>query len=173
MDWHTVATQEMFIPFGPQKEFINSLVLLSLQYLLTLPIKGNMKEQSGESIMCTCYLLLTLIWTITPAGFAISSHLNGCQEISWSQQKAATHPSSPHKATVLLSVLKQVTWFHSWTHSLPKAHKVSMATLGKLLRGGFHALLKLLSHYSPSNITLTRHCCYVWHSMVYGMTYYI
>lgn len=112
------------------------------------------------------YLLstLTLIWTETPAGFAISLRLNRCQEISWSQQKAATHPSSPHKGAPLLSVLEQVTWLHSWTHSPPKAHEVSMATLGKLLKGGFHTLLKLLGHYRPSTITLIRHCCYVWQS---------
>ena len=78
--------------------------------------------------------------------------------------EAATHPSNPHKATALLSVLEQVTWLHSWTHSPPKAHEVSMATLGKLLKGGFHTLLKLLGHYSPSTITLIRHCCYVWQS---------
>lgn len=46
----------------------------------------------------------------------------------------------------------------------PKAHEVSMATLGKLLKGGFHTLLKLLGHYSPSTITLIRHCCSVWQS---------
>lgn len=37
------------------KEFINLLDTLSLLSLLTLPAKG--KEQSGASIMCTCYLL--------------------------------------------------------------------------------------------------------------------
>lgn len=47
---------------------------------------------------------------------------------------------------------------------LPKAHEVSMATLGKLLKGGFHTPLKLLAHSSPSTITLIRHCCYVWQS---------
>lgn len=68
------------------------------------------------------YLLSTLllIWTITPAGFAISSHLNKCQEIAWSQQKTAPRPSSPHKSSVLPWVLEQVIWLHSWTQS-PKS----------------------------------------------------
>lgn len=112
------------------------------------------------------YLLptLTFIGSVTPAGFAISAHLTRCQEIPRSQQKAATHPCSLHQGTALLSVLEHVTWLHSWTHSPPKAHEVSMATLGKLLKGGFHTLLKLLGHYSPSTVTLSRHCCSVWPS---------
>lgn len=98
--------------------------------------------------------LLTLIWTVTPAGFAISAVLNRCQERSWSQQKAAAHLRSPHKGTALLSILVQVTRLHSWTHSPPEAHEVSMATLGKLLKGGFHTLRKLLGHYNLSTVTL-------------------
>lgn len=64
----------------------------------------------------------------------------------------------------LLSESEHVTWLHSWTHSPPKAHEVSMAMLGKLLKGALHMLLKLLGHNSPSTITLSRHCCYVWQS---------
>lgn len=64
-DWHTICTQKclfaclfvclFFKTTNWQKEFINFLVSPSFQCLLTLPVKG--KEQSGESIVYTCYLL--------------------------------------------------------------------------------------------------------------------
>jgi hypothetical protein len=82
--------------------------------------------------------------------------LKSAEGCSPSQQSSQRHCTALHiRAGNLIPFMNSQS---------PKAHEVSMATLGKLLKGGFHTLLKLLSHYSPSSVTLIRLWFHVWQS---------
>lgn len=146
-----------------------------MRSLRTLPARGDAKEQS-KKVSCVPAICSDFNRDYNPSRLCnqllleqmpgnIPKSAEGCCPSRQSSQRRC--------ASVHLRASNLTPFMNSQS---PKAHEVSMATPGKLLKGGFHTLLKLLGHYSPSPITLTSIaalCDRVTRELVCSMTCYI